>query len=562
MKIAATLPDEEVTHEGVLAYDVVSSTDEQFTLKCNANLHVASKSKADAVQGGMGPRFGPPRGMFGPPRIPAPPGFFGRGGEPLRPHETTFDRQGKIIRHGESPSLPFLLGNQVELVVEQFPGKSKPAWTIERELGVIERSERSGPPFFGPFGRGADSETNRGARERIDYAVLGQDRDSIRISKKYSLRTAPEQGVTHIDMSGNGELVFDRRLGVLRSEKMKYEIHVNESNVAVNIPVSLDCRLMTDAEAAAQKKKEEEQLAKLKAEIAARAKADKPRPLAAANANRSCATLRSTDERRVQNAARRLSKAIAGENPTEFSQPLCAAYKNKNAWTQAALMAALRVWAGPDAEKTVIEGSRHASFMVRREAIPALGKFKTVAAAEAAAAQVGANRAEVEVAMKAMGPVAEPAAISMLESSDIWIRATAANILAEIGGRRALAALTRQSRLHPNRVREVEKAIVAIEQRLTEAGDAADRSAKDDSRREEGAEAPAKSAAATLRTWRAAAGPFTVQAAFVELKSGKVTLKKADGSTIKVSLEKLSAADQEYAKQQAETLEKLENPFE
>ena len=58
-------------------------------------------------------------------------------------------------------------------------------------------------------------------------------------------------------------------------------------------------------------------------------------------------------------------------------------------------MAALRVWAGPDAEKTVIEGSRHASFMVRGEAIPALAKFKTAAAAEAAAAQAAHNQREV-----------------------------------------------------------------------------------------------------------------------------------------------------------------------
>ena len=387
VKIAATLPDEDVTHDGVLVYDVPSSSDEQFALKCVANLHVSTKPRADAEPSGMGPRIATPPGMFGRQHIPMPPAFFGRGAEPIRPQETTFDRQGKIIRHGDSPSLPFLLGKQAELVVEQLPGEAKPSWTTERELGVIERSEPSGPPFFGPFGRGGGSETNRGAKERVDYAVVGHDRDSIRISKKYSLKTAPEHGVTHIDMSGNGELVFDRRLGVLRSEKMKYDIHVNEANVAVQIPFSLDCRLMSDAEAADQRRRESEQLAKLKAEITARAEADKPKPLAPGERQSLLRELRSSDEQIVQKAARRLSKTIPGRNPTEFSKPLCAAYKNKNEWTQAALMAALRVWAGPDAEKTVVEGSRHASFMVRAQAIPALGKFKTVAAAEAAAAQ-------------------------------------------------------------------------------------------------------------------------------------------------------------------------------
>jgi uncharacterized cupin superfamily protein len=446
-------------------------------------------------------------------------------------------------------------------VVEQLPSESKPSWTIERELGVIERSEPSWSPHFGPFARGG-SETNRGAKERIEYTVVTQDQDSIRINKKYSLKTAPEQGVTHIDMSGNGELVFDRRLGVFRLEKMSYDIRVNEANVSVHIPLSLDYRLMSDADAAVQKKREEEQLAKLKAEIAARAEADKPKPLVPGERESLSKALRSADDQRVQNAAKRLSKTTAGDDPTEFSKPLCAAYKNKNEWTQAELMAALRVWAGPDAENTVIEGSRSASFMVRRQAIPVLGKFKTVAAAEAAAAQAAHNGAEVETAMKAMGPIAEPAAISLLDSSDFWVRATAANVLAEIGGKKALAALTRELRLHVHHAHDVETAVIAMEKRLAEAGDGGETSGKDQSSREEDVEKPEESGAATMGIWHAAGGAFAVQATFVELNSGKVTLKKANGRIIKVPLEKLSKADQEYATRQAKALEgKSENPF-
>ena len=64
-----------------------------------------------------------------------------------------------------------------------------------------------------------------------------------------------------------------------------------------------------------------------------------------------------------------------------------------------------------------------------------------------------------------------------------------------------------------------------------------------------------------MRTWHAAVGSVTVEATFVELKSGKVALKKANGRIVKVPLEKLSPADQDYAKQQAKALEKLEDPF-
>lgn len=554
VKIAATILDEDVTHQGVLTYNVLASNDEQFTLKCVGALGMVSKPKANAMPRDMGiPRN--PWGRMHFPRIPAPPGFFARG-EPMRPQETTFDRLGRVIRDGESESLPLLLGKQVELVVERLPSDARPTWTMERDLGVIEREESSGPPYFGPFSRGG-SETNRGAKERIEFTVKSGNQDSVRLGRKYSLKTAAEAGVTHIDMSGDGEMVFDRRLGVLRSLTMKYEIRVNESNVVVNIPFTLDCRRMTEAEVAAHRKRIEEQAAKMKAEAAARAEANKPRPLSTGEGKLLLRDLRSGDEDRVQKAAKRLSRALPDKNAAEFSKPLCEAYKHGDIWTQAAVMAALRVWASPDAEKTVIEGSRHENFMIRREAIPALGRFKTEAAAEAAAAQAEMNHREVEEAMKAMGPVAEKAAIAMLSQSNIWGRAAAANVLAKIGGKKALAALRKESRLHPHQAREVTTAIIAIEERLGDAADEADDSAKDGSGEEQSEESDVKA----MRTWRAAAGAFTVRATFVELKSGKVKLRRADGHVIDVPLEKLSKADQTYAKEQAKVQEESENPF-
>ena len=46
-----------------------------------------------------------------------------------------------------------------------------------------------------------------------------------------------------------------------------------------------------------------------------------------------------------------------------------------------------------------------------------------------------------------------------------------------------------------------------------------------------------------VRTWTDASGTFTVEAELVERKDGKVTLKKSDGETIDVPIDKLSEAD-------------------
>jgi hypothetical protein len=67
---------------------------------------------------------------------------------------------------------------------------------------------------------------------------------------------------------------------------------------------------------------------------------------------------------------------------------------------------------------------------------------------------------------------------------------------------------------------------------------------------DESATEPAKprpaSAPAQLRTWKDATGDFSVEAELVRAGAGIVNLRKADGSTIKVPMEKLSDEDQQY----------------
>ncbi len=53
---------------------------------------------------------------------------------------------------------------------------------------------------------------------------------------------------------------------------------------------------------------------------------------------------------------------------------------------------------------------------------------------------------------------------------------------------------------------------------------------------------------AQAREWSDATGKFKVQGNFVKVEEGKVVLRKADGSTVSVPLEKLSPADREFIK--------------
>ena len=73
--------------------------------------------------------------------------------------------------------------------------------------------------------------------------------------------------------------------------------------------------------------------------------------------------------------------------------------------------------------------------------------------------------------------------------------------------------------------------------------------------------AGAATVAAEMRTWTDSTGTHKIEAQFAGLADGKVTLKKADGKTVTLALDRLSEAD----RKQAETLAKADassNPFE
>jgi hypothetical protein len=548
VNIVAQLPDEEVTHQGSLTYIVLSATNEQFVLKCMGHLGKSVKADPSSTPPGFGPG-----GFGGPPRIPGPPRFggprgFGPMSEPARPEGTTFTRFGGTVIFGNPTSLPLLLGDQTELIIEALPSEAKSNWDKQSDLGVIERSESDA--FFRPFGPRSTSETSRGAKEQIDYAVIENKGDTVRISKKYSIKTAVEEGgLNHIDMSGSGEFVFDVKEGVIKSQTMKYDIKVNEKNTVVTIPVTLTYKLVSDTEMAERKKKAEEA-------AAAAAEANKPKPFKAGERATLIKDLRSGDENHVAEAAKRLAKAIPDDNTADISKALCQAFKKSNDWIKKDILDALEIWHAPDAEKTAIEAGRSDSFFVRAAGIVLLGKFKTKTAAEAAAAALPKNRGEASAALKAIGPLAEPVTIPYLKDRDFWVRKEACDILAEVGGKKGLLALKSEgAKASWSDKHFFDDAIKAVEQRL---GSNSDDSAEPVEETPKNATEESK-----MHTWHDATGTYEVEAEFVKSEAGKVTIKKADGKTVTLPIKKLSKADQEYAEQQAKAqAEKPENPFE
>jgi HEAT repeat protein len=542
VKIAAEFPGETLHFDGTLTYNVLSAAEEQFTWKCSGNLAERAEAKAgQAMSRPTGRMRGPPRGHGGPPR----PRFFGPSAQPSRPVGTTLDRRGGLVTEGSFRAAPALLGWLDILVIEPLPAQPKASWDKQTDLRVVEKGQAE-TPFGHPIPHG-ETETKRGAVERIDYSVVETKGQVAHVTKKFSLKTAPEAGgVMHIDMTGNGDFDFDLAAGLIKSLSMQYKILVNESNINVTIPVSLKYRLLTDAELAAQKQKAEET-------ANAQAEALKPKPLSAEERSQLIKDLRSRDAARFKAATERLSKAVRDDAAPAVSAALVRAMKGADDWTLAGIVAALTVWAEPEAEPALIEASKSQNFIVRDPALRALGKnFKTKAAAEAVAAQFVVVRQAAAEALKEMGPVAERATIPLLDDRDQFVRGSAQEVLAAIGGKKSLRALEDRAKTCPPHERfSMDRAIAALERRVADMKDDGD----------SGAEETAGSASSgpNIRTWRDSTGTFQIEATLVGMEGGKVTIKKKDGSQITVPLAKLSEDDQDYVKERNKP--KPTNPF-
>ncbi|MGA2035134.1 MAG: SHD1 domain-containing protein, partial [Thermoguttaceae bacterium] len=536
VKVAIDMPQETISYDGVLTYTMLSATDKQFVWKCTGNLPEKITAKEGA--GTRRPRLGR---RPGPPSFPSAFRHFGPFGQPRPPEGTTLDRCGTLVVEGNFHAMPCLLGWQELLVIEKLPEDPKATWDKKTDLLAVEKEQATTP--FGhplPFG---ETETKRGAVEQINFAVSQSSGDTVRVSKKYSFKTvAAAGGSLQIDMSGDGEFAFDLKAGAIKSLSMKYKILIGENNVSVTLPTTLSYRLLTAAELAEKKRKDEQAAAAL-------AEAQKPKAISTADRSKLLADLRSTAPMVARQAAQRLSKSIADDSVADVSRALVRAMKSGDDWLKADCLAALEVWATPQAEAAVIDASTSKSFLVRNPAVKLLGKkFKSPAAAEAVAAQFPQCRMDVAAALKAMGPVAERAALPFLADRDVWVRSDAVGVLGEVGGAKSLAALKAEAKKNLDFMEKhaIEQALAALERRVA--------AVKDD------AEADAQAAGGPkLRTWHDASGSFEVEAAFVRADAEKVTILKKNGRELTVPLAKLSDEDQEYVKTQNKP--KPVNPF-
>jgi hypothetical protein len=130
-------------------------------------------------------------------------------------------------------------------------------------------------------------------------------------------------------------------------------------------------------------------------------------------------------------------------------------------------------WAGKDAVPLLAKRLEPFDPFAKVVVFDALVEIKTEAAAQAVAKRLSDihDRGNAAKALKAMGPVAEKFVLPLLTSGDLHLRAEAAKVLAEIGGRDSIAPLEKAVKdNNPFYSQAATEALAAVKARLEEAG--------------------------------------------------------------------------------------------
>ncbi|NNE01187.1 MAG: hypothetical protein HKN47_28060 [Pirellulaceae bacterium] len=515
------------TYKGITNYTVTQSATDIASLTYSGGLR---ESKVNKQPIGRGGRFGGFRGGFpGPPSIPSP---FSRptfSGKTQTTNKFTLSSRGTTLAMTGDSQLPYLLGNVSLMPFELLPEGNEKQWTSDSGISITEENENSRDRFgaFGPFGpfAGTEKKSKQAAVEVTKYAIVSEDGDLVKVKKTYQLITPKTPDNDALDMTGQGTWTFDRQDHVPHACDMQYALKVKSGNTTTTIPIHVKYSRLT-----------QEQLDKIAADAKARmeeaarkadeAKALAERPLTPEEKTQTLADLASGDDVKIQAMLKQLATKTLKDPDPEIVAAIESHLTSKNSINAKSARSALAKWSPSYAAKARLNKDYQGPGPVKSTGL-VVESITPLAVGQLVQAQRN-RRGSFWFAgrIKELMPTGE-VKIAFLT----WGKENDRDL--EVVQRR-------QIQLAPPELDQpdlVSNTAVAPQQATT---------------------MPPSTSQSKSRTWSDITGKFKVDAEFVEVTDGKVSLKRADGRTMSIPIDKLSAADQAHVKE----LEKAaENPF-
>ncbi|TWU42961.1 hypothetical protein Q31b_19950 [Novipirellula aureliae] len=508
-EVTVEMDDETITYKGITHYTVNTVNAEQAIVTYRGGLNESKKMK----QSNRGGPFGR-RGFPGPPSIPSP---FSRptfAGKTQTTNKITITPSGETLAMQGDSQLPYLLGNVSLMPFERLPRDERREWTIDNGVSISETNEDR-RNRFGPFGPGGPFGGNQdrnvqAAGEVANYTIQSENGDLVVIKKSYRLTTPQTGDNPAFDMTGNGTWTFDRKENVPHAFDMNIELTIKSGNSSVVLPISIKYDRIS-----AEKIAEMEAAAKAKADAMAKAAAEKlalaKAPLTPQEKRDALASLSGRDAKNIQTTLGQL----AAKSPEDPDPEMAAAIEQHIDNPDKAVSAA--------AQKALVKWS------------PSYALKKKLAKAYQGPGVLSSTGLVVESITPLF--VGQLVQAQKPRYGSFWRAAKVKKLLPD--GQVELAFLTWGK----------EDGAVAVARRNIQLAppelDQPDKPANIDTLKSES------------RTWSDATGRFKTDAVFLSAADGTVNLRRSDGRTLSVPLEKLSEADQAFVKQ----LEDSENPF-
>jgi len=424
VKIETTESDYTETMSGSATYTCRTADDNGMVLTCTGGLVPIRR----ATQGGVPPgspflrlhAFG-----FGGPGFPRP--FAG-------PNEIKIDGQGHLLStRGETP-LPRALGDLSQLIVETLPADGT-KWEVQNGCVVVLHEEHPLSPFS-HFSR--TEKRNLPASETLSYTLGAADGDLVKIEKRYTLQTNERSfGAPTLQLTGDGSVAFDRRLGMPRTMDLKLTlVEQPDRTTTTRIPITVTYRLLEGDE--------REQALHPPAPVQPERK-----PIAETELPSTLADLQASDGFKVIAAANKLAEAKPGGDRLAVENALIGALEHKDGFARQSVVKALGTWGSSASVPALIKRLDDESFAVRWAVFEVLGARKDVRAAQPLARWLEKDRGFASNALRKMGPMAAPAVAQQLGTRDWGMRLDLCRLLKEIGTTTeipALEALTRDEK--------------------------------------------------------------------------------------------------------------------
>jgi serine protease Do len=371
------------------------------------------------------------------------------------------DTYGNVASFSAPNQLPFLAGPMSLLTIHQFDPSGRRSWTVRDRIKVtvqqdsspfgrrripipIPRGPRFGPRIRNPFAPKTVKEFE--ALEVHQYRITSDSDDQVVLEKTFTLTTLDDDEAPYFRITGKGEVIFSRRLGLVESFEFDHHFEQNAGEKTVRIPVEIAVKRQGSA-VVAQRQRDA---------AVAQAKVEHANAVKAANkavvppGERLDALLQKLKAEAAKGgypSSQLTSLAkfeVIPERRDEVEALLVNLLESKQYLTVRGALGSLEKWGTSNSVPAITAQLKHSMFPVVQAAIKALGTFRderSVAPLIETLRKSQIARHDVKGALTRMGKSAEEPVIAMLFEEDRQLFQTACDILKTIGSEDSVESL-------------------------------------------------------------------------------------------------------------------------